>query len=131
MGVTFSKTYCIAPEQSVLYLESATERCRTLQGNGSAHVPVGRPLNLHINSGAFFNPYYVRDCGSVLSRTHSCRGRVMLDQRTASYGALLLRVSLGLLFLAHLYWKFFIRPGGLAGWWGVFPANGYPWFVPQ
>lgn len=54
----------------------------------------------------------------------------MLDQRTASYGALLLRLSLGFLFLAHLYWKFFIRPGGLDGWWGVFAANGYPWFVP-
>jgi putative oxidoreductase len=37
----------------------------------------------------------------------------MLDERTAPYGALLLRVLLGFLFWAHLYWKFFVLPGGL------------------
>jgi len=54
----------------------------------------------------------------------------VLDQRTAPYGVLLLRVSLGLLFWAHLYWKFFVLPGGLTQWWGSFSTNGYPWFVP-
>jgi len=57
-------------------------------------------------------------------------GAIMLDQRTAPYGVLLLRVSLGLLFWAHLYWKFFVLPGGLTQWWSSFPANGYPLFVP-
>jgi putative oxidoreductase len=57
-------------------------------------------------------------------------GAIMLDQQTAPYGALLLRLSLGVLFWAHLYWKFFILPGGLATWWGNFATNGYPWFVP-
>ena len=54
----------------------------------------------------------------------------MLDGRTAPYGALLLPLSLGGLFWAHLYWKFFVLPGGLAQWWGSFAPNGYPWFVP-
>src|SRR5262249_14949443 len=54
----------------------------------------------------------------------------MLDQRTAPYGVLLLRVSLGALFWAHLYWKFFVLPGGLTQWWGNFATDGYPWFVP-
>jgi putative oxidoreductase len=40
-----------------------------------------------------------------------------LDQRTGPYAALLLRVMLGVLFIAHLYW-------------GDFATNGYPWFVP-
>ena len=49
---------------------------------------------------------------------------------TAPYGALLLRVTLGVMFLAHLYWKFRILPGGLHTWWSNFHANGYPGFVP-
>jgi putative oxidoreductase len=53
-----------------------------------------------------------------------------LDQRTGPYAALLLRVTLGALFIAHLYWKFTILPGGLAHWWANFAVNGYPWFVP-
>ncbi len=32
----------------------------------------------------------------------------MLDQRSAPYAALLLRVTLGLLFITHIYWKFFV-----------------------
>ena len=32
----------------------------------------------------------------------------------------MLRVSLGSLFIAHLYWKFAILPGGLTTWWGNF-----------
>ena len=48
----------------------------------------------------------------------------------APYGALLLRVTLGLMFLAHLYWKFEILPGGVHKWWFGFQINGYPPFVP-
>ena len=54
----------------------------------------------------------------------------MIDQRTAPYGVLLLRLTLGALFLVHLYWKFFILDGGLPRWWSNFATNGYPWFVP-
>jgi len=56
----------------------------------------------------------------------------MIDQRTAPWAVLLLRVSLGSLFIAHLYWKFAILPGGLATWWGNFEKSGYwpiaPWY---
>jgi len=48
----------------------------------------------------------------------------------APYAALLLRVTLGLMFLAHLYWKFEILPGGVHTWWSGLLANGYPSFVP-
>jgi putative oxidoreductase len=48
----------------------------------------------------------------------------------ARYAPLLLRVVLGSLFIAHLYWKFAILPGGLAQWWSNFATNGYPSFVP-
>jgi putative oxidoreductase len=54
----------------------------------------------------------------------------MIDQRTAPYAALLLRIALGSLFIAHLYWKFAILDGGLGRWWGNFAVNGYPSFVP-
>jgi putative oxidoreductase len=53
-----------------------------------------------------------------------------IDQRTGPYAALLLRVTLGVLFLAHLYWKFAVLDGGFNRWWGNFATNGYPWFVP-
>jgi putative oxidoreductase len=53
-----------------------------------------------------------------------------LDQRTGPYAALLLRVVLGALFIAHLYWKFFLLKGGVTQWWANFAVNGYPWFVP-
>ena len=54
----------------------------------------------------------------------------MLDMRTAPYAALLLRVTLGFLFIAHLYWKFFVREGGFEGWWDNLNTNGYPdWVV--
>jgi putative oxidoreductase len=43
----------------------------------------------------------------------------MIDTRTAPYGALLLRLSLGVLFLAHAGAKFFIfTPAGTAGFFG-------------
>ena len=53
-----------------------------------------------------------------------------IDDRLAPYVALLLRLTLGGMFIAHLYWKFQILPGGLEKWWGTFATNGYPWFVP-
>jgi putative oxidoreductase len=49
---------------------------------------------------------------------------------SAPYAALVLRVTLGLMFLAHLYWKFEILPGGAQKWWSGLLANGYPGFVP-
>ena len=54
----------------------------------------------------------------------------MIDQRTAPWAALLLRVSLGSLFIAHLYWKFAILPGGLNTWWENFAKSGYPSITP-
>jgi putative oxidoreductase len=51
-------------------------------------------------------------------------------RRGAFYAPLLLRVTLGTLFIVHLYWKFAVLPGGLTQWWSNFAANGYPWFVP-
>ena len=44
--------------------------------------------------------------------------------------ALLLRVLLGLLFVAHLYWKFALLPGGLQAWWRGLVGSGYPAPVP-
>jgi putative oxidoreductase len=54
----------------------------------------------------------------------------VIEQRTSRYAALLLRLTLGSLFIAHLYWKFEILPGGVDRWWSGLRANGYPWFVP-
>ena len=52
---------------------------------------------------------------------------------TAPYAALVLRVTLGLMFIAHLYWKFEILPGGLHRWLSGLAADGYPrlvlWYV--
>ena len=44
--------------------------------------------------------------------------------------ALLLRLLLGSLFIAHLYWKVAILPGGLGSWWRNLLENGYPAFAP-
>ena len=44
--------------------------------------------------------------------------------------ALALRLLLGALFIAHIYWKLAILPGGLNAWWGNLIANGYPAVVP-
>ena len=54
----------------------------------------------------------------------------MIDQRTAPWAALLSRVALGSLFIAHLYWKFAILDGGLDKWWANFANNGYPSITP-
>jgi putative oxidoreductase len=57
-------------------------------------------------------------------------GSAALDRRSAPYAALLLRLALGALFIAHLYWKFFVLAGGFDAWWGNFEARGYAWYVP-
>jgi putative oxidoreductase len=54
----------------------------------------------------------------------------MIDQRTAPWATLLLRVTLGSLFIAHLFWKFTVLPGGLTTWWSNFATNGYPSITP-
>ena len=48
----------------------------------------------------------------------------MIDDRTAPYGALLLRLSLGGLFIAHLYAKFAIE--GASAWWTSLEGAGAP-----
>lgn len=44
--------------------------------------------------------------------------------------ALLLRLLLSGLFIAHLYWKLAVQPGGVEAWWGNLLEAGYPPFVP-
>jgi putative oxidoreductase len=46
------------------------------------------------------------------------------------YAAFILRLLFGLLFIAHLYWKFALSPGGLHAWWNGLVGNGYSAFVP-
>jgi putative oxidoreductase len=46
------------------------------------------------------------------------------------YAALMLRVLLGCLFIAHLYWKFAVLPGGVQAWWDGLVRTGYPPIVP-
>ena len=54
----------------------------------------------------------------------------MIDTRTAPYAALLLRMTLGALAIAHVYWKFYVLPGGLDAWWQNLNTQGYPdWVV--
>lgn len=50
--------------------------------------------------------------------------------RSTNCTALALRLLLGSLFMAHLYWKVAILPGGMGAWWANLVANGYPGFVP-
>ena len=45
-------------------------------------------------------------------------------------GSLLLRLLIGALFVAHLYWKLAVLPGGVEVWWGNLVKAGYPPFVP-
>jgi putative oxidoreductase len=51
----------------------------------------------------------------------------MFDNWTAAYCALLLRLTIGGLFVLHLYWKFAIL--GVGTWWGNLEAAGYPDWV--
>jgi putative oxidoreductase len=62
----------------------------------------------------------------MLFQTHTqISEALMIDTRTAPYAALLLRLSLGILFLAHgLYLK--IMTYGLSGTVGYFESIGYP-----
>ena len=54
-----------------------------------------------------------------------------MDNRgSGSTPALLLRVLLGALFIAHLYWKIAILPGGIHAWWSNLEHAGYPALVP-
>jgi len=48
----------------------------------------------------------------------------------AKLAALLLRLLLGSLFIAHLYWKIAVLPGGIGVWWKNLQLAGYPAFVP-
>jgi len=52
-----------------------------------------------------------------------------VDNRTAPYAALFLRVCLGLYAIAHIYWKFYVRPDGFDGWWNGLIQAGYPAWV--
>jgi putative oxidoreductase len=54
----------------------------------------------------------------------------MDDARSGARGAFLLRLILGALFIAHLYWKFMLIPGGVAFWWANLVKAGYPPIVP-
>jgi putative oxidoreductase len=63
------------------------------------------------------------------------RGRTMGTGRAGGASAperaaLLLRLLLASLFIAHLYWKLAILPGGLRAWWGYLREAGYPAFAP-
>ena len=48
----------------------------------------------------------------------------MINQRTAPYAALLLRLTLGTLFIIHLYWKFTVK--GFEPWVAGLHEAGYP-----
>ena len=52
------------------------------------------------------------------------------ERERQDIGAFLLRLLLGALFIAHLYWKLAILPGGLSAWWANLLLNGYPAVVP-
>jgi len=52
-----------------------------------------------------------------------------MDRKTAPYAILLLRVTLGVLAILHIYWKFYILDGGLDAWWNNLINNGYPAWV--
>jgi putative oxidoreductase len=50
-----------------------------------------------------------------------------MKRRTAApLGVTALRVLLGALFIAHLYWKFFLLKGGFHTWWHGLAKVGYP-----
>jgi putative oxidoreductase len=53
----------------------------------------------------------------------------MDERRSVDRGAFPLRLILGGLFLAHLYWKLVTLPGGISAWWSRLLEAGYPSFV--
>ena len=52
-----------------------------------------------------------------------------IDNRTAPYAALFLRVCLGAYAIMHIYWKFYVLPTGFDGWWNGLVQAGYPAWV--
>ena len=54
----------------------------------------------------------------------------MDEGRSGARGAFLLRLILGGLFIAHLYWKVVLIPGGVPVWWANLLKAGYPPIVP-
>ena len=66
-----------------------------------------------LNVGRRFGAFGVEMLGSSAPSLDrgSNFGLKMIEQRTAPYGTLLLRLTVGSLFIAHLYWKFAILPG--------------------
>jgi putative oxidoreductase len=54
----------------------------------------------------------------------------MDERKSMARGAFLLRVILGALFIAHLYWKLAVLPGGVGVWWTNLLKAGYPPIVP-
>lgn len=53
-----------------------------------------------------------------------------MNRRGPEVALLLLRCLLGILFIAHLYWKITVLPGGLEAWWLGLVRQGYPGIVP-
>jgi putative oxidoreductase len=53
-----------------------------------------------------------------------------MRQSRPDVALLLLRWLLGLMFIAHLYWKVAVFPGGLPGWWSGLVGQGYSAYVP-
>lgn len=49
----------------------------------------------------------------------------LAQQLVAELAALVLRVSLGMLFIVHLDWKLAVAEGGFRQWWANFETNGY------
>lgn len=77
---------------------------------------------------------FIEQCYLAAARWRD-RGRKMWNARAggtsaSERAALLLRLLLASLFIAHLYWKFVIFPGGLEAWWENLLRAGYPGFVP-
>jgi putative oxidoreductase len=56
--------------------------------------------------------------------------RTRAKREAQDWGAFLLRLLLGALFIARLVWKFAILPGGLAAWWHGLVHAGYSEIVP-
>ena len=54
----------------------------------------------------------------------------MISATSDSKVGVLLRLLLGSLFIAHLYWKIAVFPGGIETWWANLVHAGYPAFVP-
>jgi putative oxidoreductase len=68
--------------------------------------------------------------GFRLRESRALPGGIMDRRTTAHRGIFLLRLLLGALFIAHLYWKFAVLPGGLTVWWGNLLKAGYPSIAP-